>query len=227
MASVTSSISEIAAKQKGDNPTTTEAPSMGKNDFMKLLMAQLSQQDPLNPMDNTEFVAQLTQFTNLEQMQSVNSNLETLIAAQGSAQQTAATSLLGKDVLFRTSAVTLNSMQGVNTSAVLSGPASVAVSVVDSAGKVVRTMDLGQRQAGALTFSWDGKDDRGNSVPFGNYSMKYTAKNDAGDNVLVESRARQRVTGISFANGSPQLLTPGGNVNLSDIIEVNSTTPQI
>src|SRR5438874_406051 len=86
---------------------TTGSNKMGKDEFLKILMAQLSNQDPASPADTGQFVAQLAQFSALEQSQNMNTNLENLLVAQASATQNSAINLVGKDILYKTDSLTL------------------------------------------------------------------------------------------------------------------------
>src|SRR5262245_61991177 len=80
---------------------------LGKNDFLKLLMAQLSHQDPMSPMDSEAFVAQLAQFASVEQLQGANSRLDGLLVSSAAAQQLSAVSLVGREVTYRSGALEL------------------------------------------------------------------------------------------------------------------------
>src|SRR5450432_3182658 len=92
----------------GVTTTPTDKSTLGKDDFLKLLMAQMSNQDPSNPTDSSTFVAQLAQFANVEQLQSVNQSLDTLLVAQSSSNQTQAIGLIGKNVSYKSSSVTFD-----------------------------------------------------------------------------------------------------------------------
>jgi flagellar basal-body rod modification protein FlgD len=205
---------------KSDKPTGSNA--LGKDEFLKLMMAQLSSQDPTAPSDSNAFVAQLAQFTSLEQMQNMNSSLESLLVGQASTNNTDAVSLVGKDVTYKTDQITLAAGDKPTVSAKLSGQASsITATITDSTGKVVRTLQLGGHDAGDMSVQWDGKDQSSNTAPAGNYTISITAKDANGNLVGVEQRGTGRVTGVSYESGYAQAIVGDQRLKMSDIIEIN------
>ncbi len=197
-------------------PQTT----LGKDDFLKLLITQLSNQDPLQPVDNQAFIAQLAQFSSVEQLQGLSGQLDTLLLAQASANQMNTASLVGKEVLYRTDTIELKAGQPAALQARLEAPARLTAIVQDASGKTVRTIPLGRREAGAVDLAWDGLDDAGNPLPAGSYKVVLAAVDDAGAAVGVEMRARGRVDAVNFDGNSPLLLVGAARVKLSDVIEI-------
>ncbi|HUJ24572.1 MAG TPA: flagellar hook capping FlgD N-terminal domain-containing protein [Myxococcales bacterium] len=203
---------------------TPSGPTLGKDDFLKLLMAQMANQDPLSPMDDTAFVAQLAQFSNVEQLQTANSTLSSLLTAQAAGNQTAATSMVGKDVQWRSSQVQLGAGPATLHAQLDSSAAAVTATITDSTGRTVRTLQVADAGAGPLNISWDGRDDSGNALPPGTYGFNVTAADMSGNPVNVTQSASGLVTGISFAGGTAQLIVNGQDVNLSDVIEIDQAT---
>jgi flagellar basal-body rod modification protein FlgD len=196
--------------------------ALGAGEFMKLLMAQLSNQDPLQPQDSSAFVAQLAQFTSVQLLQSADSNLGSLLLAQASANQIGDASLVGKDVLFKSGDLSLVAGKAAPVEAHLAGAATqVTVTITDANGKVVRTLPLGAQSAGDVTASWDGLDASGVQLPPGTYHAAIAAADATGKAVSVTEQARGRVTGISFESGYPELLIGGARVKLADVVEIN------
>lgn len=195
---------------------------LGKNEFLKLMMAQLSHQDPTAPSDSNAFVAQLAQFTSLEQMQNVNTSLESLLIGQSSANNNSAINLVGKEILYKTDEITLEKGAPASASAKLSGPSSQVTAVIsDQNGKVVRTLRLGGHDAGEVAIGWDGRDGAGNTVKAGTYKVAVTAADTKGNNVSVEQHSRGRVTGVSFEKGYPEVMLGDQHFKMSDIVEIN------
>jgi flagellar basal-body rod modification protein FlgD len=211
------------------NPSTAAAPvpargsnTMGKDQFLQLLMAQLAHQDPTAPTDGGAFVAQLAQFASLELQQNTNANLEGLLAGQAAANQTAVLGLVGKQVLFRTDKVTLAQGSGTTTNARLGEAAAQVTAVItDSNGKAVRTLQLGPRAEGTMDVVWDGRDDQGTPQPAGEYTIRITAADQAGESIDVQQRSSGVVTGVSFEDGVPELLLGTQHLKLSEIVQVN------
>ena len=195
---------------------------LGKDEFLKLMMAQLAQQDPTAPSDSNAFVAQLAQFTSLEQMQNVNSTLQSMLIGQASQNNSGAVNLVGKDVLYKTDQITLEQGQRPTASAKLGAEASeVTATITDEAGRVVRTIKLGGQKAGDVEIEWDGREESGNTAKPGKYTVSVTAKDSKGNFVDVEQRARGRVTGVSFERGYPEAILGDQHLKMSDIVEIN------
>ncbi|MEW5847904.1 MAG: FlgD immunoglobulin-like domain containing protein [Myxococcota bacterium] len=214
----------IGAVQSADNaatPSATGSNRLGKDEFLKLLMAQLGSQDPTSPVDNQAFVAQLAQFANVELLQAANGRLDALLVAQAAGNQVAASSLLGKDVTLR--ADSLTHVEGAQHPLQVSVPSAaeqVTVSIKNEQGEVVRTIQLGGVAAGQRAVSWDGLDDEGHPVPPGTYKMSATGSDVTGKSVAVDVFLQAHVDGISYANGYPELMVDGRRFKLSDVVEI-------
>lgn len=199
--------------------------SLGENDFLKLLLAQLANQDPTAPTDNQAFVAQLAQFSTLQAAQGTNTRLDTLLADQSSTTQAAAVNLIGKQVNYRTDVLALQGGLTATSQAVLAGPAAkVSVQVVDANGNTVRTMALGAQPAGVLNISWDGNDDTGNRQPPGTYNIVATALDTSGKSVAVGLTGTGEATGVSVSNGVSQLVINGSLVPMTQVTSINERT---
>jgi flagellar basal-body rod modification protein FlgD len=209
--------------------TTTDArepapnKALDRDAFLKILVAQVSHQDPLKPLEGTEFVAQLSQFAVVEQAISQSSKLDTLSSQIGGLANNEVVSLVGKVVELKGERVAFDGTQGVAVSRTLAAPAQqVTVRIQDSSGKTVRTIELGSRPAGALNVSWDGLDDAKLAVPAGQYSVQVEARDAGGEPVSAASASRGRVLRVTFDKGYPELhLDSGGSAPVSDLIEVS------
>lgn len=197
--------------------------ALGKDEFVKLLMAQLGNQDPTSPMDSQAFVAQLAQFASVEQLQGLGSRLDSILVAQASANQTAAASLVGRELVYRTDSVHLEGDAGARVMAELPEPAStVTLTITDENGKVVRTVRLGAAEKGTFDYKWDGLDDQGKKLPEGDYKVKVAAADEKGKSIELDQRGRAVVSGVSFANGYPELIVAGKRIKLSDVVEIHA-----
>jgi flagellar basal-body rod modification protein FlgD len=213
--------STTSASQATSNLASTGATkSLGKDEFLKLLTAQLKAQDPMNPMDSTNFTAQLAQFSSLEQMTNMNASLTNMLASQNSLQNTMAMSFIGKKVSFDGNAIKLNGQASLRYS--LAGDsASVMVSISDSKGALVRRDVLTNQPAGANTYAWNGRDQYGNLLPAGDYHYTVDAANSSGQTVIASPLSSGTVTGISYDNNSMYLNIDGTTrIQLSDIKEI-------
>ncbi|MFL5263691.1 MAG: flagellar hook assembly protein FlgD [Anaeromyxobacteraceae bacterium] len=200
-------------------PATAGSKELGKDEFLKLLTAQLANQDPLQPVDNQAFIAQLAQFSSVEQLHAVSSRLDTLLLATAAANQMNTASLVGKDVSFKADGVEVAAGAASNLQIKLPSRANVTAVVQDASGRTVRTLALGTRE-GSFDLGWDGHDEAGNAVAAGHYTVALSAKAVDGTAVTPDARARGRVSGVSFDGGATELLVGGAHVKLPDVVEI-------
>lgn len=196
---------------------------LGKDDFLKLLTAQLANQDPLQPVDNQAFIAQLAQFSSLEQMRNISSKLDTLTQAMATSGSWNATALVGKTVTYDTPTVTLADGAPPVVKVSLAAPADVVAIVQDSSGRTVRTMDLGAKPAGTSDLGWDGRDDGGNRLPAGAYTILLGAKGADGSKVTATAQTTSVVEGVSLAGGATQLIVGPSRIDLSDVVQITNS----
>lgn len=150
--------------------------NLGKDEFLNLLVAQLNNQNPLEPQGNGEFIAQLAQFSSLEGIQQLNDSVEGIVSNYQSSQALQASSLVGRKVIVPTDRAVVDTSESFKASLVL--PASspnVYVNVYDGAGSVVNRINLSDQAAGNVSFIWDGKDSSGNLMPPGTYRFEAQA----------------------------------------------------
>lgn len=218
---------------------TDDAATSGKTDrlasdkhtFLKLLVAQLSNQDPLNPTEDKEFVAQLAQFTSLEQLQEINAGIGTLNTTTTQGQLMTATGFIGKDIVTNGDQVTkLNDANGnvVTTKVwytVEEDVASVTANVFDGAGNIVNSIELGARMAGTHEWPWDGMTLNNTQATTGVYTVRFAAQNKEGKTVMVNSQFTARVIGVLNEDGVYKLALDGGRVvPLTDVTEITDAT---
>lgn len=212
----------VSSTSQTTNASSTGASkTLGEADFLKLLTTQLQAQNPLNPMDSTAFTAQLAQFSSLEQLTSINSELKYMLASQASLQNTMVTSLIGKTVRAAGDTVVLDGQANMQYS--LSGDAAnVTISVYDANGALVRTTTLGAQNAGNNAWTWDGRDANGNVLAGGEYTFKVEAVDAADNAVTAATLYTGVVTGVSFENNTTYLtLDYTRRIQLGDIREIS------
>lgn len=195
---------------------------LGKDEFLKLLVAQLANQDPTKPQDSSAFVAQLAQFSSLEQQQNTVNRLDTLLMGQATANQTQAASFIGKEIAFRGNAIHVDGLSGGAATATLTAPSeSLSVRVLGPSGEKVRMLQLGPRKAGEVTITWDGRTDSGVLVPAGDYTLQASAADADGKAVPVTINNSGNVTGVAFEGGVPVLKVGGTLIKMSDVTSIN------
>jgi flagellar basal-body rod modification protein FlgD len=203
---------------------------LDRDAFLKLLVEQLKNQDPLKPQDDSAFVAQLAQFSSLEQSMGINDRLDTLAAQNAGLANAQAVGLVGSTATVRGSLVTVDGTGvGVPVAFTLAGAsASTTVQIRDQNGNTVRTLDLGARGAGIARIQWDGRNNDGVLQPAGTYQISVQAANSAGAPVSVSQETTGKITEVSFDKGYPVLeLDTGIAVPVSDLLKVAvpATTP--
>ncbi|QAZ68310.1 flagellar hook assembly protein FlgD [Solidesulfovibrio carbinolicus] len=220
------SLLSATSGSSASSTTSSSTSGLGMDAFLQLLVTQLQYQDPLDPMDDKEFVAELAQFSSLEQLTEINSGIEGLSTLSQEQQMIGAVNFIGKTIEANGTAV--NVEDGAATSVTFTLPEDAAtclVNVLDSAGSIVRTVDLGATTAGEVEFKWDGKDYDGNAVDDGQYQVAVTATNADGDVMKVSSTMTGTVEGIQQVSGSYYLDIGGGRyVAFTDITNVVSDT---
>jgi flagellar basal-body rod modification protein FlgD len=192
---------------------------MGKADFLKLLVTQLKNQDPLNPDNPTEFTAQLAQFSSLEQLYNLNTSMVTMVTATNNSTKISALSMIGKDVTFIDSKFTYNNTP-IQLGYTLDGAASqVQLLIQDSNGQPVQTIDGKDLTKGNHTLTWDGKDHNGDKVQPGTYTVILQAKGVDSEGVAASPFIRSQVTGVDLSGeGTALLNTKAGNIDFSKIL---------
>lgn len=196
--------------------------TLGQDAFLKLLMAQLSNQDPLNPVQGTEFVTQLSQFSLVEQSVQQSTSLGGISTQLQGLQNSNAAGLVGQTVTVSGSGLAYNGVLATTGNVTLGGAAqAVTVSISDSSGNVVRTIQLGSAPAGPLSVTWNGQSDTGQQEPAGSYSMNVSATDANGQPISVSQNVTGTVNQVSFSQGYPQLiLSTGTTAPLSNLVSV-------
>jgi flagellar basal-body rod modification protein FlgD len=221
---VLSGVIQKAIASSGDT-ATTPAQSLDKDDFLRLLTTQLRNQDPLNPISNADFIAQTAQFSSLEQLQKMNGALERLTGQMGGSATANAAALLGRVVTVNGTPVGLEAGRPVNLGYSLAASASSAVLVVqDGAGKVVRTMQLGQKGRGPHQVAFDGRDDQGRLLPSGSYVYRLVAVDGTGRVIPGTITGAGQVTGINVEDGQVVLMVGDQRVPWSNVVGVVAGT---
>lgn len=166
-----SSVSSLLGAATASKSSTADT----QNRFLSLLVAQMKNQDPLNPLDNAQVTSQMAQLSTVQGIENMNSNLQALAASMGTNQMSQAASLIGRDVLVPGNTIGPAQPQDV-MGFDLSRPADkVTVSINDAAGNLVRKLDLGPRDVGVNVMAWDGLTDTGAAAPAGAYSFQVDA----------------------------------------------------
>ncbi|OFA07817.1 flagellar hook assembly protein FlgD [Duganella phyllosphaerae] len=217
------------ATSSSTSTTSTDSVQADQDKFMLLLVTQLKNQDPLNPMDNAAMTSQLAQLSTVTGINKVNATLESLRADQASAQSMTATNLIGKGVLVAGKGIELSTATAAdgtksNTSVFgveLGSPADIVdINIIDKTGKTVRTMSMKSADAGTYPLTWDGTKDDKTVAEAGSYT--FTVKATTGGKALDNATQLQLAAVASVSTGSAgvKLNTSLGHFTLAEVKEV-------
>lgn len=197
--------------------------TMGKTEFLELLIAQLQNQDPLNPADSSEFTAQLAQFSSLEQMTNMNHTLTSIGESLGANNNFQAVTYIGKQVVAEGSGLLVESdridpiLVSLDTDA-----SNLNVNIYDDSGAFVRRIEAGSVEAGSHSLAWDGKNSLGNTVSEGWYAYEIQAEDSDGGAIDAQGFVSGTVSKVAYEGSVAYLNVGGQKVSLADVIEVTS-----
>ena len=209
------------------------SPDAIQNRFLTLLIAQMKNQDPSNPMDNSQLTTQMAQLSTVTGISQLNNSLSTLMSNLNSSQALSTANMIGHSVLAPGNSIQLTSdttkdASGTETTSQkavfgvnLSGTASsVVVTIKDSSGAVVHTTDLGTQAAGVVPVIWDGSNDTGGKVADGNYTFTVSASNN-GAAVTASTLSFGTVSSVSTASDGVKLnVTNVGTIKPTDVVQI-------
>ena len=211
-----------ASNPNANGISSSKESALGKDEFMNLLVAQLQNQDPLNPMDSTAFTSQLAEFSSLEQLSNVNENLEYLKMYQSSINNAQAVSFIGKNIDAVGDSIQLESGENEEIHFELNqDSSSVFINVYNNSGGLVKIIENGLMGKGKQSVEWDGRDNGGNILPEGIYKYEVMAVDANSDKVQTVTYISERVTGVTFKNGVTYLMAGGMEFPIGDVIEVS------
>ena len=210
----TSGVLKGAEDTSNTSTSSMDVASLGKDDFLKLLLAELKNQDPLNPADNTEFVAQLAQFSSLEQMTQMNESLQLSLdantALSGSINNAMMVNYFGKDVAAETNMFNYSGEGDAEFTFMLNDPViNASINIVDESGNVVRHFSLESLSKGMKAVKWDGLTDRGLQAPDGLYTYEFQGENLTGGDAEIIPFFTGTVNGIIWSDGKANLSIDG------------------
>jgi flagellar basal-body rod modification protein FlgD len=218
---ISATASAAATQAQAVSDAAAGSQDIGKDSFLKLLITQMQNQDPLSPMDNQAFLSQLAQFSALEQMQNLNDKMDQAMQLGQSMNNYSAAGLIGRQVRAAGDTVNLDTSGSVELGYFLPQDAeTVALTVYDENGSIVRNLVTSDGAAGAHRVSWDGRNDAGERLDAGTYNFKVSAVDADGADVSATSVVDGLVEGVTYKNGSALLLIGGREVPLSDLLEV-------
>jgi len=221
-------INEIAGVDMSAlNPSTGVGGNqeLGKDTFLKLLTTQMQNQDPMSPMDNQQFIQQMTQFSSLEQLMGIQTSMDNVYMATASMNNASMANLLGTEVVGRGD---VQNYAGEGDMAFNwhsdTAATDVTVSVMDELGKTVATFKVpGGCEAGEGRYTWDGRKGvvGGGTLPEGDYKFTVNGTDEGGDLVTMEEWVRGVVTEMDYSTSVPQPAINGVPIDLTSIVRLS------
>ncbi|MDP2878338.1 MAG: flagellar hook assembly protein FlgD [Sulfuricella sp.] len=201
--------------------STTKTTAQETEDrFLKLLVAQMQNQDPLNPMDNAEVTSQMAQLSTVTGIDNLNSTLEAMSSSFASSQSLQAAGMIGRSVLAPGSSLQLLSGMAAGGFDLKQPVDSAVVKIKDAAGNVLQSVDMGAQKEGSVLFQWDGTTDSGAIAPDGSYTFEVSAV-QGGEKVEVENLALGMVGSVSLGVSGVVLNTDAlGAVDVAKVKQI-------
>lgn len=216
---VGNALEQYAIKDKSSSKSKT----LGQDTFLELMTAQLKNQDPMKPMDSSNFLGQIAQFSTVNGINDLVKSFSALSTSLQSNQALQASTLVGRTVLVESKTAPLTAGGTYNGAVDLKqSTGALNLDIKDAAGQVVKRLSLGAQASGLVPFQWDGLDDAGAAVPPGRYTVTAQAAID-GKEVNMPTLLRAHVDSVTLVpnGGSPKLnLNQMGSINLDRVREV-------
>lgn len=215
---MTSSVGGYESLGLGTAVQSSKKSEIGQADFLKLMTTQLQAQDPFKPMDSSQFLGQIAQFSQVSGLQDLNSAFAGLASSLTANQTLQGAALVGREVLVAGNRLNLGSEGGVSGAIEVPQSGWLSVEISDASGQVVRHIDYGAQGAGRGDFSWDGLDDDGKRLPVGSYKFQAQVSSDGGGSVAANTYVLGQVIGVQPSSSGLQLEVSGiGTLPLSQI----------
>jgi flagellar basal-body rod modification protein FlgD len=214
--------SQVDSLWWADKPKVAEKDdTLKQEDFFKLLTQQLSYQDPSKPADNDQMIAQMTSFTMAEGISNLNTKFESLSASMTSNSALQASTLVGKKALLESDSLELGSSGTSRATIIAKEPVDkLVINIYDESNQLVRSIDMGKQNKGAIRFEWDGKNDKEEVMPQGEYEIKAEASINGKFSTLPTATFKNiDSVNVNGANGII-INTKAGAVRLTDVAEI-------
>lgn len=209
--------------------TTKGKSELGKDDFLKLMITQLKNQDPTEPLDSSAYASQLAQFSSLEQLTNINTSLNTSLDANylltQSINNTMSASWIGKDAKLDGKVLTNNGQEKISLGYNLPAEASnVTIKIYNKSGALVKTIENCEKNAGDHKLSWDFYDNNGVKLAKGDYTFSVEAKTTDGKSMTVESYRIGTIDSVKYTSSGTVLMIGNVGYSLSEIAEILNST---
>ena len=220
MAQVQSIFAAGAAQSAAAPGPLKETPEDIEKRFLTLLVTQMQNQDPLNPLDNAQVTTQLAQLSTVSGINQLNQTLQGLAASFAASQTMQSAAMIGRSVMVAGSQIDLTGGQAMFGASLAQPVDQLTVSILDQAGNVISRANAGPQNAGIVALHWDGATDAGERASDGRYSVSITAT-AGGKSAAVDALAVRQVIGVTTGSGGASLnLDGGGSALLADVRQI-------
>lgn len=218
-----SSVSSVSSTSSAATSAVTGSTELGEDTFLRLLTTQMQNQDPLSPMSNEEFVAQLAQFSSLEQLQGISAGIESLALLNNSMNNSQMVNLLGQQVVAMGDTVHYDGGGNLPLHYDASSATSQThVTIADADGTVVWSGDIGPVEEGENVWTWDGRTSSGAQAPEGEYTFAVEGTDSQGGDIPVDELIVGVVDEMDYSTGTPTPSIDGTTFGVGDILRVES-----
>jgi flagellar basal-body rod modification protein FlgD len=215
----------LGPTQSADQNATSQSNYLRQQDFLRIMVAQMQNQDPLDPQSQSDFLSQLAQFSTNDSINNMQSSINQLASSLQSNMALQASALVGRKVLVNSSTLPLGGEGGVTAGVnIIPGMGAIQASVYSSNGELIKTISLEQpSQQGVFEFSWDGTDQQNQRAAAGTYTLKVSAAFQ-GQSVALPTMIKSNVDSVSLGqNGSELKLNVAGlgQMSLNEVIQIS------
>lgn len=201
-----------------------EESQLNKDDFLKLLLCQMQNQDPLSPQDSQEYMSQLAELSSLEHLQNLNDSVNSMAIAEMAATNSQTVNYIGKTITASGNQISIGNdgkMDAEMYYEIGQEAESVDITITDSEGKTIKTITVGRQSSGRHKVEWDGLDENGNPVKPGNYSFDVAAVGSESEKVEAAYLVKGKITGVTYESGYPELMIGDIRFTLGAIVTVD------
>lgn len=215
-------ISDVQALNASNSKAGSQ--DLKQDDFMKLMLAQMKNQDPFEPLDNAEFLGQMAQFSTVSGIEEINQSMSSLADSLTSSQMLNAATLVDRSALVASKSLSFDGQSSINGRLELPVSSSgVQVEIVRSNGEIARRLALGPQSAGQVAYQWDGRDGSGVLLPPGNYTVR-ASYFDGKEQAALTNFVQAKITSVSMMSGGGNAeveLQGLGSFKLSDVKSIS------
>jgi flagellar basal-body rod modification protein FlgD len=216
-------ISALTSSASATSTSDTSAlSSMTSDDFLTLLLTELQNQDPTDPVSTSDMLQQFSTLTQVADSEKTNSYLSSLVNSMSTLSNSQTVNYIGKTISYSCDNITVSNGTAGNLNFDLAGDTTaVTATIYNSSGTAVNTLSLGSLSSGSYSLSWDGTDSSGSTLSDGTYTVKYSATDTSGSSVTVTTSGTVAVIGVVYNGGVAYLVTANGDIPVSSVTEVD------